>query len=67
MLNYAKTASVVSSFYEDCFRFWLLDGKDTEEARQLAKEDLERITTNPFSPHGQELDTKAKNDFLAII
>ena len=64
MLDYNKTYEVVTQFYLDCVKFWKKQGKDVLEAHDLAEKEVAAITTNSFSPKGEELDPKAKEDFL---
>ena len=67
MLSSKRTYEIVGLFYVDCLKFWSKEGKDFWEAHELAAKDLLAITTNPFSPTGEELDPVAKGDFLQDV
>ena len=64
MLNAERTKEIINSFYEDCVKFWIREGRETTEARRLAIRDCEELKHDPFSPCGEELDLKAKDEFL---
>lgn len=64
MLGYKETYDIVKAFYIDCVKFWTQQGENVHEAHNMAKKDLEAITTNPFSPRGELLNPEAKADFL---
>lgn len=65
MLNYDKTIDVLQAFYEDCRAFWVRECANTREAHKRAVEDVERLSTNPFSPNGELLNIEAKAEFVA--
>lgn len=60
-----KTTEILESFYEDCLKFWKKN--NPEEAEKMAYKDVERITTNPYSPSGEKLDEEAKRIFLKAL
>lgn len=63
--SYADTVSVLETFYEDCFQFWMTVEKVPEpEARRLARKDIAPISKNPYNPKGWTLDSDGKKDFL---
>lgn len=67
MLGYEKTYEIVAHFYMDCVKFWGGQGEEFLDAHKLAANDLLAITTNPFSPRGEELNPLAKRDFLQWV
>lgn len=66
MMGYDKTLIKLDVFYSDCVDFWLESGKGGREAHFLAMKDVEGITHDPFSPNGDQLDPKAKEDFIKL-
>lgn len=67
MLNYIKTIEILEEMHADCLKFWEREGKEESEAAELAKKDIERLTTNPFSPKGEKLNEEAKHAFVTIL
>ena len=64
MLNTHETQLVLEKFFKDCTNFWDRQGYDERESFIKAIEDVERITTDPFSPCGKKLNMKTKEKFL---
>ena len=62
-----NTIKILNSFYTDCFRFWLIEGKSVKAALLLALDEVSEVTHNPFDPHGELLDADAKNEFINKI
>lgn len=61
-MNYDKTIETLKTAYADCLKFW--ERENVENPKQEALNDIKRMATDPFSPHGEPLDQKAKSDFI---
>ncbi|WP_289764512.1 hypothetical protein [uncultured Duncaniella sp.] len=46
---------ILDNHYKGCLDFWKRQGKDEITAMELALRELEKVTTNPLSPHGEPL------------
>lgn len=64
MLNQHETQLVMENFFRDCLNFWRRNANDEREAFDKALNDVRRITTDPFSPHGDKLDAETKEKFI---
>lgn len=64
MLNHDQTYSILGEFFNACLKFWWSAGKDQRTAWEWAIRDIEGITTDPYSPQGELLDTEAKDLFI---
>lgn len=62
MKNYQQTTEILESFYFECLSFW--QREKAPNPKELALKDLKSITTDPYSPNGEKLDMKAKEDFI---
>lgn len=67
MLTVQETVKVLLPFYEDCVKFWVREGKTQSAAIQMALQDIENISTNPFEPNGDWLNQEAKQYFIEYI
>lgn len=65
MINKIDTTYLVNRFFEDCFAFWVNEGKDDREAFELALKEASEIKHNPFVPAGDLLDREAQAEFIA--
>lgn len=61
MKNYNETIEICKDFYSDCLRFWQREQHPQAEIKAI--KDVERLTTNPFSPNGELLNQDAVKDF----
>ena len=66
MMTYDATMITFDIFYDACMEFWLGEGKPFRQADYLAMMDVKAAKTNPFSPNGEELDPKGKEDFIKL-
>ena len=64
MLTENETQIALEHFFNDCVNFWKGQGYEYKEAFELAIEDTIKITTDPFSPHGDKLDVDTKEKFI---
>ena len=64
MLTEKETQIALENFFNDCVNFWKGQGYEYKEAFKLAIEDTIKITTDPFSPHGDKLDLNTKEKFI---
>ena len=64
MLSKHETLVIMEDFFRDCLGFWRRNVDDEREAFKRALDDVSHITTNPFSPYGDTLDTEAKKKYL---
>ena len=67
MLNEQQTQDVISNFYQDCFRFWITQGKSAAKAHKLAFNDCSHLERNPYEPNGEKFDTEMKLKCLREI
>ncbi|WP_144460404.1 hypothetical protein [Siminovitchia fortis] len=64
-----KTWEIMTSFYNDCLKFWRKEQEkygnvSNEEVQKLALRDVSVITTNPYSPNGEKLDEKTQEKWI---
>ena len=64
MLNKRETELVLDHTMIDCRKFWERQGYDEREAFIKALEEVEEMTTDPFSPCGEKLDDATKEKFI---
>ena len=64
MLSKQETQMAMEIFFNDCVNFWRRTGMDEREAFESALDDVQHITTDPFSPRGGKLDPEAKAEFI---
>ena len=64
MINKDDTTYLVNRFFEECFEFWLNEGKDDREAFELALKETSEIDRNPFVLMGDLLDPKAHQEYI---
>lgn len=67
MENKKETLRILNLFYTDCFKFWLVEGKNIKTALVSALNETMEVTHNPFDPQGKLLNTDAKNEFINRI
>ena len=65
MKNFEETTDILKKFYEDCLRFWKRE--NVQDAYLNALKDVERITTDPYSPNGEKLNKDALNAFIKSL
>lgn len=65
MINKDDTIYLVNRFFEDCFAFWVNEGKEDREAFKLALKEASEINRNPFMPMGDLLDPVAHKEYIA--
>lgn len=65
MKNFEETTEILKKFYEDCLRFWKRE--NVQDAHLNALKDIERITTDPYSPNGEKLNKDALNAFIKSL
>lgn len=66
-MNKIETTEVLTRFYSECEAFWLREGKDVKDAKELALKDLEHLTRNPYEPMGNELDEDAQRIVIETL
>ena len=66
MMGYDKTLITLDVFYDECMDFWLGTGQGGRAADFLAMTDVMALERDPFSPNGELLDPKAKEDFIKL-
>ena len=65
MLNAKQTQVVVEKHFKACYDFWIRSGcKDEREAFENAINDIRNMKHDPFSPHGEEIDIEARDQFI---
>lgn len=64
MISKEETVYLVNRFFEDCFAFWVNEGKDDREAFGLALKEASEIDRNPFMPMGALLDPVAHQEYI---
>ena len=65
MKNFEETTDILKEFYGDCLRFW--ERENAPDAHLNARKDVERITTDPYSPNGEKLNKNALNAFIKSL
>ena len=64
MINKEDTTYLVNRFFEDCFAFWINEGKDDRDAFEIALKEASQIKHNPFVPAGDLLDVDAQREYI---
>ena len=64
MLNEHDTQLVMERFFRDSQNFWRRIVDDERDAFKRALNETRIITTDPFSPCGDELDVETKEKFI---
>lgn len=64
MINKEDTTFILNKFFEDCFAFWVNEGRNDREAFKLALSETSELKRNPFDPMGDFLDLDAKEEYL---
>lgn len=64
MLNEKETELVLEHAMRDNRKFWERQGYDEREAFIKALEEIQEMTTDPFSPYGGKLDMETKKKFI---
>lgn len=67
MKNKIETTRILTVFFADCFKFWLIEGQNVMQALTLALRDVSEINHDPFEPTGDLLDADAKQEFINKI
>ena len=64
MISKENTIYLVNRFFEECFTFWVNEGKDDREAFEIALKEASQIKHNPFVPVGDLLDQDAQHEYI---
>ena len=64
MIGKEETTYLLNRFFEDCFAFWVNEGKNDRKAFKMALKETEQVTHNPFTPSGDSLDPDAKQKYI---
>lgn len=64
MLSKEKTMEILNQFSQECYNFWMRQGKSHSESFELMLKDIERIKHDPYEPCGELLDVEAKKEFI---
>ena len=64
MLNERETTLALEEAMRGNVRFWERQGYDEREAFIKSLEEIEEMTTDPFSPCGEKLDVATKTKFI---
>ena len=64
MIGKEETTYLLNRLFEDCFAFWVNEGKDDKMAFKLALKETEWTTHHPFTPSGDLLDPDAKQEYV---
>ena len=64
MLSEKETQFVLQQFFVECFNFWKSSLSDERKAYEYAIDDVRGVTKDPYSPHGQELNSDVKARFI---
>lgn len=64
MLSKENTMEILNQFSQECYNFWMKQGKSHKDAFALMLKDIERIKHDPYKPCGELLDVKAKKAFI---
>lgn len=64
MLGAKETETILERLFGECLRYWEGQTQDERKSFELAIQDVEGVTHDPYSPQGDELDAKTKRKFL---
>lgn len=64
MHDYKETLNILEEFYQDCYSYWMAQGKKEGVAEGKALNDVGNVKRNPLVPDGDLLDKEAQKDFL---
>lgn len=64
MIGKEETIDLLDRFFADCLAFWLSQGKDNQEAFELALNETSQVLRNPFAPFGDLIDQNAKQEYI---
>lgn len=64
MLNKEKTMEILKQFSQECYNFWMRQGKSHKDAFELMLKDIEGIKHDPYVPCGELLNVEAKKEFI---
>lgn len=64
MLSKEKTMEILNQFSQECYNFWMRQGKNHKDAFKLMLKDIECIKHDPYEPCGELLDVEAKKEFI---
>ena len=67
VMTIKETMAILFSFHDECVKYWLHEGKPHSEAMNLALQDIEGLSTNPYDPNGDWLDQEAKLHFMEYM
>lgn len=64
MLSKENTMEILNQFSQECYNFWMKQGKSHSESFELMLKDVECIKHDPYNPYGELLDVAAKKEFI---
>lgn len=64
MLSKEKTMEILEQFSQECYDFWIRQGKSHKDAFELALKDIKDVKHDPYVPCGELLDAEAKEEFI---
>ena len=64
MLSKEKTMEILNQFSQECYNFWMRQGKSHGESFESMLKDIECIKHDPYEPCGELLNDEAKAAFL---
>ena len=64
MLSKENTMEILNQFSQECYNFWMKQGKSHKDAFALMLKDIERIKHDPYKPCGELLDVEEKKAFI---
>lgn len=64
MLSPKETESILERLFGECLRYWEGQTQDERKAFELAIQDIEEISHDPYTPQGDKFDEETKKKFL---
>ena len=64
MLTARETEAVLSKFFNECLRYWTMQGHEERSAFENALDDVKNVKRDPYSPVGKHIDLSAKEKFI---
>lgn len=64
MLTEKETEVVLEKFFNECFRYWKMQGCDDRVSFESALDDVKRVKSNPYVPTREPIDLGVKAKFV---
>ena len=64
MLTEKETEIVLEKFFNECLRYWTMQGFNAREAFENALDDVRNVKSNPYVPTKSPIDLGVKAKFI---